>query len=298
MKVKHVCIFALITSLYACNTSNSEVTENVVPEHAQNIEDGDIKHNEKPSEIKTDEKREGIFSYYVGSFEAKKMDDTKSPMLQNKINIALDSMANGVLFGHSVVAGNIRTFRGPVVVKDNNYLAECKEPGDNKYDGVFTFTLNTNDETLRGMWTSNDKKLAVSERFYNLKKTDFKYDPSLALESTYGEVYNSYNAKTEEHEQITDDAGKINASQTELSKKDVENMYKRDLEIMRNAIYARHGYSFKNRKMRYFFDTQVPWYIPVSTDITDGLTELETKNIELIKRYEKHAESYYDVYGR
>jgi hypothetical protein len=67
---------------------------------------------------------------------------------------------------------------------------------------------------------------------------------------------------------------------------------------MRNAIYARHGYSFKNRQMRYFFDNFVDWYVPVSTNVQPQLTKLETANIALIKRYEKHAEKYYDSYGR
>jgi hypothetical protein len=38
--------------------------------------------------------------------------------------------------------------------------------------------------------------------------------------------------------------------------------------------------------------------MPVSTDVRNDLTDLEKKNIELIKRYEEHAEKYYDEYGR
>ena len=74
-------------------------------------------------------------------------------------------------------------------------------------------------------------------------------------------------------------------------------MYRRDLEVMRNAIYARHGYSFQNRQMRVIFD-DIDWYIPVSVDVTAELTELEKANIELLKRYENHAATYYDRFGR
>ena len=98
-------------------------------------------------------------------------------------------------------------------------------------------------------------------------------------------------------EYITSDSTKFNASTTLLTTKDVENMYKRDLEVIRNTIYARHGYSFQNREMRYFFDN-LTWYIPVSIDVTKELTDIETKNIKLLKRYEKHAASYYDNFGR
>jgi hypothetical protein len=38
--------------------------------------------------------------------------------------------------------------------------------------------------------------------------------------------------------------------------------------------------------------------MPVSTDVRTKLTDTELKNIDLIKRYEEHAEKYYDVYGR
>ena len=100
-----------------------------------------------------------------------------------------------------------------------------------------------------------------------------------------------------EGEMLTEDVMTFNASNTALKKEDLENMYKGDLEVMRNAIYARHGYSFKNRKMRYVFD-QIDWYIPVHTDVRSDLTDLEKKNIDLLKRYEGHAEAYYDSFGR
>jgi hypothetical protein len=99
-------------------------------------------------------------------------------------------------------------------------------------------------------------------------------------------------------ELISEDAVKYNASADELKKEQVENMYKGDLEILRNAIYARHGYSFKGKRMRFIFDTYVNWYIPLYTDIRNELTELEKKNIDLLKRYEEHAQNYYDVFGR
>ncbi len=97
---------------------------------------------------------------------------------------------------------------------------------------------------------------------------------------------------------LTEDAIKFNASKTQLRKEDVENMHKGDLEVIRNAIYARHGYSFKNRRMRYLFDRSVDWYMPVSTNVSQQFTALERKNIDLLKRYEQHAASYYDSFGR
>ena len=40
------------------------------------------------------------------------------------------------------------------------------------------------------------------------------------------------------------------------------------------------------------------WYIPNTVDVKKDLTEIEKKNISLIKRYEKYVEEYGDDYGR
>ena len=239
------------------------------------------------------------YGFYVGGFEAEKIDHSKSPMYHNKINVSIDAIQDGKINGHSVVAGNSRPFKGSITRLDAvRFKVRAQEPGDDPYDGVFEFVLDGKQQKLIGKWVANDKKLAVSERSYELRKTVFKYNPALELEEFMSEVYNP-NVDSGDHkaEAITPDAAKFNASTTLLTSKDVENMYKRDLEIMRNAIYARHGYSFQNREMRYFFDA-VDWYIPVSLDVTKQLTELEQKNIALLKRYENHAASYYDRFGR
>lgn len=243
--------------------------------------------------------KKSVEGFYVGDFEAVKenYDNDKVPMKTNKINLSVDSLKEGIIYGHSVVAGNIRPFKGMYALKNGTYEVEAKEPGDDQYDGVFSFNIDTN-ERITGTWLANNKKLAVPERSYFLSKATFRYDPNLSIEDLSAEVFNVTGMEPESHEHITMDAGKLNASTTLLKKADIQNMYKRDLEVMRNAIYARHGYSFKNREMRDFFDKNVYWYIPVSTDVTKELTELEKANIALLKRYEKHAETYYDDFGR
>src|SRR5690606_24178408 len=81
------------------------------------------------------------------------------------------------------------------------------------------------------------------------------------------------------------------ASQRMLTTTDVENMTDKELEIMRNEIYARHGYSFKNKDMRFEFNKK-DWYIPMGVDIRDRLTDIEAQNIELIYVYESYYEEY------
>jgi hypothetical protein len=89
----------------------------------------------------------------------------------------------------------------------------------------------------------------------------------------------------------------INASTTLLEEDSLKNLKKLDLEIIRNTIYARHGYSFNQKSVRQFFDP-VEWYIPVSNNVEKQLTDIELRNIVLLKRFEKYAEDKYDNFGR
>ena len=87
------------------------------------------------------------------------------------------------------------------------------------------------------------------------------------------------------------------ASKKELIADDLENLSIAELTMMRNEIYARHGYCFSNRLMRDYFE-ELDWYVPDNTDIRNKLTPIETKNIVLIKRYEKYSEEHGDEFGR
>jgi hypothetical protein len=87
------------------------------------------------------------------------------------------------------------------------------------------------------------------------------------------------------------------ASKRLLKPADVENLVKPELELMRNEIFARHGYCFNKKNLRQQFENE-DWYVPNTVDIKGYLTDIEKKNIALIKRYEKYAEEYGDEYGR
>lgn len=230
---------------------------------------------------------------------------------ENKINISIDQISEGKVLGHSVVAGNDRPFEGTVKEEPRHFVFDVAEPGDDKYDGKFSFTITKNDSLLRGTWKAY-KKIAIPERQYVLTKKIYQYNANQNLEEnraftdwektkkrkvTYqiDEEYETYDEL--EYSTATDAIYKLNASSQLLTKTDTENLKKGDLKIIRNTIYARHGYSFKNRPLRVFFDAQ-PWYIPVHTDIKSELTSIEKQNIKLLLRYEKNAEEYYDSFGR
>lgn len=252
------------------------------------------------SKLDTTKKDSPVLGTYTGGFEASAFNEKKDYVYENRITVSIDSISDDTLSGHSIVAGNNRPFKGSYKMEGKLFKVEAAEPGDDKYDGKFSFTVDPDKNTVSGTWKSNDNKLDVTERKYTLAKKQFKYDASLNLpeDVQWAELYDKNPKFPDKFESLTADVTKFNASTKELTKKDIENLYKGDLEIIRNTIYARHGYSFKNRRLRFIFDQFVPWYMPLNTDIRSDLTEIEKKNIELIKRYEDHAEKYYDVYGR
>ncbi|HCA43209.1 MAG TPA: hypothetical protein DEP28_08150 [Bacteroidetes bacterium] len=214
----------------------------------------------------------------------------------NKITIFIDSISGELMYGHSVVAGNERPFKGKFLRENENYKVIASEPGDDKYDGEFSFTIIPGENKIKGVWDTYDKKLLVTKREYELSKFTFTYNPNRLLPNavSWRLLYNSddYLKNNTEREFLTDDVLKVNASSQILTKNDVENMYKGDLEIIRNSIYARHGYNFKNENMRaVFYSTS--WHWNIYDNVEHRLTEIEKKNIEMIKRFEEHAERFY-----
>jgi hypothetical protein len=207
--------------------------------------------------MKTNENDPGV-GYWVGMFG------------KNKINIAIAEAKEGKAIGYTVCAGNYRPIIGTVKVNDGVYSFDMNEPGTDKYDGHFEFEIVLDKNNLKGTWKPF-KKGVVGDNEYSLAKTMYTYQPGL---------------------------GKYpDASSRLLTETDVENMSAEELEFMRNEIYARHGYSFKDLEDRRQFDV-TDWYIPLGIDIREKLTDIEVQNIDLIYRYEEYYTESYDDYGR
>lgn len=76
------------------------------------------------------------------------------------------------------------------------------------------------------------------------------------------------------------------ACQRLLKESDIIDLSKHELRIMRNWIYARNGYSFKSPDLQKYF-SRFDWYHPIHTTIPfTMLTDIEQRNIEMIKLYE------------
>lgn len=196
----------------------------------------------------------------------------------NALGIILEQITSDSIIGRSICAGNERPLKMKSMVDQGDTIRlVVVEPGDDKYDGTFDLVLAVNTSELSGRFIPNNDKMP--HKTLTAHGATFQYQPE-------GEEWAFDN----------DYLGK-NISLEELTVEDVEDQSKQRLRILRNIIYARHGYSFKNKDVREFFESY-DWYVPYSTDVRANLTEIEKANIALIKRYEAYAEDYYDDFGR
>jgi len=74
-------------------------------------------------------------------------------------------------------------------------------------------------------------------------------------------------------------------STRKLTYSDISSFSPAQLRILRNEIYARHGYIFKSADLKAHF-SRYPWYKPRYTDVTSMMSDIEKYNAQFIKKYE------------
>ena len=68
-----------------------------------------------------------------------------------------------------------------------------------------------------------------------------------------------------------------------LTQEELQGYNSQELRLMRNEIFARHGYRFKSQELTRFF-SEKSWYKPTTTEVT--LSSIEAENVKLIKSLE------------
>ncbi len=77
------------------------------------------------------------------------------------------------------------------------------------------------------------------------------------------------------------------ASMRLLGREELASLSKQELKIMRNEIFARYGYRFiPGGEMDAYFNQQ-DWYRGQHANVDTFLTEIETKNVQLIRKVEQ-----------
>lgn len=67
--------------------------------------------------------------------------------------------------------------------------------------------------------------------------------------------------------------------------KDLAGKSQKELDIMRNYIYAMHNRKFKRHDLQRHFG-QYSWYEPLYNDSQIRLSSIESKNVQFIKKHE------------
>ena len=86
------------------------------------------------------------------------------PFGENQITFVIKSIDDHQVTGYDIVQGKTRNLLGKV---DENNTFTLNEPGDEEWDGVFTFKIDSS--KVKGNWRANNGKMTID---FNLKKTE------------------------------------------------------------------------------------------------------------------------------
>jgi hypothetical protein len=265
--------------------------------------------------------KEDLLGYWVGDFNANLSDEEMdtiygdekySNLLTRKITFSIDEIKGDSIIGHSISAGYISPFKGVLFTNTSGFTIKVDEYKKAKTDGSFSIQIKKTDSVMKGNWEAyRHSELKIYKRNFDLKKKLFAYNKEQELDITFFDTDRSkehiyaidtIEGKVEEYIDneyyaTTEKLFEKNASNEELTSDFVSNLSKADIFILRNSIFARHGFAFRDKQLRMYFEL-FDWYMPVFGDVKDELTEIEKKNIDLLLRYEQNAEEYYDTFGR
>ncbi|SFN68052.1 YARHG domain-containing protein [Chryseobacterium oleae] len=256
------------------------------------------------------------YGIYTGDFAGKEMISSEDgeqyeDFVNKKISLKINRITKDSVYGQSIVNGNQRPFRGVFNESMKSFVLD--EPGNDKTDGRFEIKLSG--DSITGKWNAFNKTAVKSPlKTIKLSKKEFVYNPNFMLDQdsdlvdwsnpkdfvekyTDEETGKTESYTTSKNRVASEAIFKLNASKQKLTEKELKNLRKLDLEIIKNSVFARHGYSFKKETYRYFFE-QTDWYIPVSNNVDKELSPMEKDNVALLNRFIKYAEDKYDSFGR
>ncbi|AZA52806.1 YARHG domain-containing protein [Chryseobacterium sp. G0201] len=305
MKILKLTLVSLFTiSLIACKKDAKET-----------VSSKDSLVAKKDSAV-VPEVHQELYGIYMGDFAGKEMITSEDGEeyegdVYKKIALKINRITKDSVYGQSIVNGNQRPFRG--IFNESSKSFTLDEPGNDKTDGRFEVKLTG--DSLTGKWSVFNKKAVKSPlKTLKLTKKEFVYNPNFMLDEesnlvdwenpkdfvekyTDEETGKTEKYTTQKNRVASDAVFKLNASKQKLAEKDLKNLRKLDLEIIKNSVFARHGYAFKKQTYRNFFE-QTDWYIPVSNNVDSDLSPMEKENVALLNRFIKYAEDKYDSFGR
>ena len=131
------------------------------------------------------------------------------------------------------------------------------------------------------------KDRETSERYMH-KAKEMGYPPKAKEPDAQPTTVATVQEKVQQQQPVTTTSNSDDfswLSQRRVTAADLQGKSKAELRILRNAIYARHGYKFKSADLMSYFK-KYSWYHPQSSDVSAQLSSLEQSNVQFIKSYE------------
>jgi len=88
------------------------------------------------------------------------------------ITVVINYISGRTVSGYDIHKGLRRNFNGEVTQLDNFLNFVVKEPGDNRYDGAFSLSLDTTSWNLKGEWVPVDSTKAKSKELTLTRKIE------------------------------------------------------------------------------------------------------------------------------
>lgn len=239
-------IIAVLVLVYILTQNDNNGIEKIVTKDSQKEDKISAGSNN------TADSKVNLIGFYEGTIK----DGTRWIVKINSMNGSSISGYNTVYWQSKGASGLSSDFSG-------TYNSETGEiimyEAQGKGSGKFTGTVYNNGAKMDGHW----------ERYSD------------------GGTFNWNLSKSTERNTNNDTPGRFpEASTRYLTDSDVSNLSSWDLKIMRNEIFARHGYIFKTDDMWRHFNAQ-SWYTGSYDNVDRFLTDIEKANIKLIQKYEK-----------
>jgi len=170
------------------------------------------------------------------------------------------------------------------------FIVELQDEDGNSIVSDRTHHIFGGEEQLDAVFSLGvDESASISFKF----DADTKDAAKFKVSSKWGGADSSSDGSTESSgDQSTDISSQdsnINIyswlSDRLVTEDDLYGKSMQDLKIMRNTIFAMHGYIFKTKDMKEYFEGQ-SWYTPKKDNVSSELTSIEQKNIAFIKNKE------------
>lgn len=167
------------------------------------------------------------------------------------------------------------------------YFSRSNKPNDSKPVESITQNKdkpndkeeNKKDDSEKSDKSEEDKTTDDSTKSKDSKDAEKNKGEESALTEESSNLYN-FNCGDNEHVCSA-------LSERYLSEEDFSKLNKREIQLLINEIYAKHGYKFNDGEWANYFSNKT-WYVGVKSDVKESdFNDFEKSNMEILKKVRK-----------